>query len=298
VLKVPVEKQTVSGKDLLIKVEKADARIESIGAKITDIFNHFSQINEEIGEIRSMVIERERGVLEMQTGFEKMRDDVSKAEPGKVASRMDSFDQTILEVSARAEKTEAMIGELKTGFMEFKEKLKGIQSTENLLDLLKDLDEKTKSVTESSNHSERMAAKAEKMFLEIDKRLPEMESTMDKMNDITGMMNQMVRDIDAMKIDLKTSVHKEDLKKIWNEIDDIKGVKPKIETSVTEIPEAGKSAEISIPAVEEEVPEIVEIPRPVEKTKKDDQIPKMLEEAYGYLKLGGKTTKPWKSIRT
>jgi hypothetical protein len=204
---------------------------------------------------------------------------------------MQSLDQTILEVSARSEKTEARIDELKTEFMGFKEKLKGIQSTENLLDILKQLDEKTNSVTESSNHSERMAAKAEKMFLEIDKRLPEMESAMDKINDVTGMMNQIVRDIDAMKIDLKTSVHKEDLRKIWNEIDDIRHIKPRRETDVTEIPEASKSAQIEIPTVEEEkVPEIVEIPKPVDETKKEDPIPKMLDEAYGYLKLGGKSS--------
>ena len=120
---MPVEKQTISGKELLIKVEKGNAKIESIEAKITDIFNHFSQINEEIGEIRSMVIERERGVIEMQTGFEKMKDDVSHVKPEKIASRMESFDQTLLEVSARTEKAEARIDELKTEFLGFKEKL-------------------------------------------------------------------------------------------------------------------------------------------------------------------------------
>ncbi len=287
---MPVEKQTISGKELLIKVEKADVRIESIESKLTDIFDHFSQINEEIGEIRSMVIERERGVLEMRTEFDKMKDDVSHVEPEKTARRIDSFDQTLLETAARIEKTEAKVEELKNGLDVFKEKLKGIQSTENLLDLLKELDEKARNVTEYSNHSERMAAKAEKMFLEIDKRLPEMESAMDKINDVGGMVNQIVMDIDAIKIELKTAVHKEDIKRIWGEIDDIKGMRPHREEAITRIPKTGEVLEIELPG--EEVPEIIEIPRPVteESETKEDVIPAMLDEAYGYLKMGGKSS--------
>lgn len=305
------QRGSISSGDILIRTEKLEAKIDTLNSSISSTQDRISRLSEEIGELRAMIIEREKKFTDIETGFEKMREAVSVIKPESIDKNLKGFEKNITKMTAQVEKNSLFLTKISEDMKSFRTKLKSIQSLENIADVMKQVQEKADDADNSSRTSSRMAAKAEKMFLELDKRLPELEKSMDRINEMDEMTKNLMRVTDELSIKLKTSVHKEDLEKLDLDIRDrIENLATQMKTGMApaksdeeiDIPKVDKiitkSQEIEedeVPIGEFDIPEPDSIPastkkKAEEKPKLGKTIPEMVTEARGYLKLGGKSS--------
>jgi DNA repair exonuclease SbcCD ATPase subunit len=302
----------LSPSDVLIRTEKLEAKLETINANITGTQDRISRLSEEIGELRAMIIEREKKFTDIETEFEKIKGEVSVIRPQTISKNIESFETRLTKIDAQIEKNGLFITKLSEEIKEFRTRLKSIQSLENVAEVMKKVQEKAADVEQSKRHATRMAAKAEKMFLELDKRLPELEKSMDRIAQMEEVNKDLIKITDELSIKLKTAIHREDLEKVDLEIADrLVAIEQQLKTGVPRLSEEDK--EIDIPKVKEGAPvgkefkaedipvEEIDIPSPEgipevpSPTKKETPkigktIPDMIKEARGYLKLGGHST--------
>ena len=91
--------------DFSFKLDKIDGRLEAEVGSREAINERLSTFAEEIGELRSMILDRERSFNEIQTGFERIEDATRSIHPEKITADFEKLERLITNNTIKVEKT-------------------------------------------------------------------------------------------------------------------------------------------------------------------------------------------------
>ncbi|MCX6821326.1 MAG: hypothetical protein NTW30_00960, partial [Candidatus Aenigmarchaeota archaeon] len=138
--------------ELLLRLEKIDGKLEIFDNSKNEVSERTTQLAEEIGELRSMIMERERSFTKIESDFEKVKETVSGLEPARIKSAFEKRKMEILENKAKTEELEALVRALGEDVKKFRTTLEKIKSFENIADLSFDMDRKVAEVREVKDY--------------------------------------------------------------------------------------------------------------------------------------------------
>jgi len=216
----PKEEGEVGLHDLILRIEKMDGKLDMIDRFRDDVNERVTQLAEEIGELRTMIMERERSFDKIATEFEKVKDTVSGLEPVKIKTELDKKEKEILENKVKMERLETLVKALSEENKKFREIMDKIKSFENLTDISYDIDRKVSKIKEVKDHADMIASKVENIFSELNEKMSELENQRDKVEKLDELTIEMTKMLDEVSVKLSKFVEKKDLKQFQREIEE------------------------------------------------------------------------------
>ena len=200
--------------DIILRLEKVDGKIDIMDRSRNDFTERTTQLAEEIGELRSMVMERERALDKITAEFEMVKDAVSDIRPQKIKKELDKRELETMEDRARIEKIEVMVKTLSEENKNFREKMEKIKSFENLVELSYELDRKISEMKEIRTYADMMASKVESIFSELNDKVSQLENQREKIDKMDELTIEMTKMLDEVSLKLTKFVEEKDLKNL------------------------------------------------------------------------------------
>jgi len=217
---VEEKKPEMSLSDLILRLEKIDGKIEVLTKFRDEMSERVTQLAEEIGELRSMLLERERSFDQVKTEFEKIKDSVNEIEPMKIIKELEKKEGEIMGNRAKIEKIELMIRELKNENAKFKNLLEKIKSFENLVDMYYDVSRRISQIKDVKDYTDKIASKVENIFSEMNEKLSELENQKEKIEKLDELTVEITKMLDEMSVKLTQFVKEKDLKDLKKTIEE------------------------------------------------------------------------------
>jgi chromosome segregation ATPase len=217
----PPIKTAASDTDLLLlKTEKMEGRIESITETNKAIEERMSNLNQEIGELRSSIMERDRSIKEFQGGFARIKEIADGMEPEKIAAELAKKDELIEKNAAMLESLDLKVKEIRKGIKSNANVLEDFRDMKNLMKLIQSLKEKVGKVEDDKKFTSRTAAKIETMFSDLGNKLAEFQLYKDKIAFNEETMHEIMKTVDAIETRVQEIVKKDDIKRMEDSIDE------------------------------------------------------------------------------
>lgn len=215
---LPVEKpkkeKEVKGmtvEHVMLKLEKAEGKIESLDSQKVATDERISRLTEEIGELRSSLLEKERMFNVVETGFGKIKDATEEINPQKIRKEMDKNAETLLKFEAQVESLNLKLDELTKGNEKIKDILSKIKSFENIVAVFEEMQKKLDAVEDDKQYVTREAGKIESIFSEINKKMREFRKYQERIDLNKDMLNEIMKTVDLVELKLEKLASKDDL---------------------------------------------------------------------------------------
>jgi chromosome segregation ATPase len=199
---------------LVLKVERLGGKIDSIEEIRHVSEERFSRLSEEIGELRSSLLEKDRAFDRVDAGFRKMEDIVEELQPASLRKELEKRSDGIMKNQARIEALGTQIKEMSKNAKEFRTLLSKIKDVKNLINMSNEIS-KTLTKIESERRSiTKTSGKIETIFSELSKKISEFDSYKDKVDFNADTMHDLMKSLDMLEVKLEGMLKKEDMEKI------------------------------------------------------------------------------------
>lgn len=205
---------------LLLKTEKLEGKIEAMADFRKAVEERLSSLNQEIGELRSSILEKDRSLREVQQGFAKIREVSEGIEPEKITGELAKKDEAIEKNQALIESLTTHIKQLRKDIKANSDVLESIRDIKNLANIIQTLKNKMGKIEEDRKFTSRTAGKIETMFSELSDKLGDFQGYKDKITFNEDTMHEIMKTMDMLETKLEETSKKDDLKKLEGSMDE------------------------------------------------------------------------------
>ncbi|MEK6943683.1 MAG: hypothetical protein AABX00_06480 [Nanoarchaeota archaeon] len=206
---------------------KITADIEKLKAQFSTFYElqkstteRFSMINQQIGELRSMLIERDKSGQLLEAKATQAIDLVKTVQPDKMMVELRKSDGKVEALRANIESTENIIGNLVTELKDVKSKVMVFRGMEQVIALNEEAKKELLEVKKIQATVERHADKVETMFSEMQKKFTDFIKFNDIVKDLDKSFKQISTDFDTIKIKLSDLASKKEVENLITKFDD------------------------------------------------------------------------------
>ena len=210
--KVKIE-QEIDLEKILMDTEKLRVELDVLKEIKFNADERIKELAESIGEVRSLIFQNDAAGKEIEIKVNKMDEIVSDLKPEKIMKKLQEREQAIEQTQIRVEKLEAMNADLIKKVLSAEKALANIKSLENLMEIVKDIDEKVLKINELKSSTERDSAKAERFYMEMGKGLEEFGLLKERLERLEELNKELVRGVDENTIKLENAVTKDELRR-------------------------------------------------------------------------------------
>ncbi len=217
--------------DNLVKdIEKLQGKLEVVTELKTQLSETTRTFSEEIGELRTMILDREKGFSKMEFGFEKVNEIVKDIEPQMITRNLEKKEQRILGVEMKIEKLETFSKEITKQTMMVREVMDKVKSFENLVGVADKVKKYLKQSEETKNYTDRIAGKIETMFEDVNTKVLDMDEKATELENMDSLLKEMVPIMDKLQISIAGKADMKDIKSL-NEM----GVSSKVQEKIKDL---------------------------------------------------------------
>ncbi len=226
---------------LNVEIEKLKVMLDAVRDTKRATDETIQNLSENLGEIRSLVMQTDANFKTSLSKMERMEDDVSAVRPKEITKKFNEVKENLEKKDLELEKIEQKLKGTTEKVNEIHEMLKSIGGVENLASLNKDIQDKLKDITEAIKYIQRIGTRTEKIFIDLSKGMEDLILLKAKQEDYDESLKNVLSSIDSLDIKLKEYVTKEDLNvfreenmMIKKEMDKINKVLPVAELKLPE----------------------------------------------------------------
>lgn len=198
--------------DLVLRLEKIDGKLEILDRSRNDVNDRLTQTAEEIGELRTMMMERERTFDKVKSQFDLVKESVNDIRPERLSKKFEKTEQNILENKAKIETLETLIKTLAEENRRFRRLMEKIKSFENLVDISYEMERKLTRINEIKNYADVVVSKVENIFSELNEKVSQLESQREKIEKLDELTIEITKMLDEVSIKMTKFVTEKDLK--------------------------------------------------------------------------------------
>jgi chromosome segregation ATPase len=274
--------------DLLFRVERIDGKLEMLESFRQSTEERTTNLTEEIGELRSMLLEKEKKLGDIEADVEKVLASVAELDLEKIKKIFKKRDEEILELTANLERVESTLKAIQEENKEMKDALDKIKSMENLVEISNKINEKLEKIDESKDYVDKIATKVETIFYDINSKLMDFENKKGKIVELDELSIELVKTLDKITLEITKFAKVEDVNKLNSilegmkkDLDKSKGYKTEILSAVekdviTPISTKVDGLNKRLKEIEDRMKDIIKV-EDIDKLKKDMNRVKMHE---------------------
>lgn len=207
-----VSEEETKMSDLVLKLEKIDGKLEILDGSRNDVNDRLTQVAEEIGELRTMMMERERTFDKVKSQFDLVKESVTDIRPERLIKKFEKIEQDNLENKAKIETLETLIKALAEENRRFRRLMEKIKSFENLVDISYEMERKLTRINEIKSYADVVVAKVENIFSELNEKVSQLESQRERIEKLDELTIEITKMLDEVSIKMTKFVTEKDLK--------------------------------------------------------------------------------------
>ncbi|MEM7816067.1 MAG: hypothetical protein QXN71_03040 [Candidatus Aenigmatarchaeota archaeon] len=215
----------ISGKssedEILMSIEKINAKIETMEGLRQVTEEKISRLSEEIGELRSAILEKEKVFNQMETGFTRIKEMFEEVQPKKIRAELDKKEDAIEKLAAKVESFDAKISDIKKNMADVVSVMEKVKDIKNIIALSATITKKMEKIEEDKKEVTKTASKIESMFSELSEKMAEFHQYRDKIEFSSDSMHDLMKSIDMLEAKVENSVSKDDFRKLDDRFEQI-----------------------------------------------------------------------------
>lgn len=180
-------------------IEKLAAKLDFITESRKIDEEKFSRLNEEIGELRSMLIDNERKINDLDIKASKAADLVSEVQPEKLMEGVEKEKAKIDALKAKMESNEMIANKIIEEFKGIKNKMAIFKGVEEIIELNKDVREEIETIRKIESNVEKHANKVENVFINVEKRFTEFQKLKERIKEIDKNVSNVLNEFNELK---------------------------------------------------------------------------------------------------
>jgi len=208
-------------------VEKITAELEVFKQFRTMNEEKFHQLSEEIGELRSTLLEKEKKIGEFEAKTARVYDMVEAVQPEELMKNVQKLDARIETSDATIKKDEKLLTNLTTELRDIRSAIAVFKNTERLVKLNTEIGTQLSNIEKVQTKIDRQSSKVEDMFIEMGKRTSKYEVLFDTVGSLENAFKDIVRGFDEVEIGYKNFVQEKDFGKFKKDVQDAIDVEKK-----------------------------------------------------------------------
>ncbi len=242
------EKKEVSLPELLLRIERLEGRLDVLDNFSKDAQERFLQLSQDIGELRSMIFERDKTIGRLESDIGKLTESLAFADPDRMKEWMNKKEKEIEEIRANQERLLEVVNVLRDQVNEIEDLVSKVKDFESLVKLSNKLTQKIARLEDTEKYVSKLTGKVETIFMEMSDKLAEISAQKEKVDKLDELMVEVVRSLDEVSSKIVDFVKRDDVEKIIE-----KNVDKAIEKQLKEKIEIVKKASDEIKEMKEKL---------------------------------------------
>lgn len=211
-------KENIKLNSLIAGVEKLKAQAEA-NAELRQIFSEkFTRIDEEIGELRTMLIDREKEMKNLEITATKAADLVGEVQPEKLMIEVKRMDAKVEALKGKLESHEQINDTLMEELKEVRNNIRTFRGVKEIEKMTKDLLEDQTVLRKIEATVEQHSDKVESMFMEMNKRYEEIKRLKDMAENLSTSFSKVNAEVGDFKIKFQNLASKDEFNKFKTDI--------------------------------------------------------------------------------
>ncbi|MBI2133930.1 hypothetical protein HYU11_04580 [Candidatus Woesearchaeota archaeon] len=194
-----------------LDLEKLKNQFASFYEMNKAVSERFARVNEQIGELRAMIIDMDRAKQHLEAKATQAIDIVESVQPEKLMVELRKEDAKVEGVRATIDSHEAMINNILSELKDLRNKLSSLRGLEEVVKMSEqvkgDLVEMRKMQVLIQRHSDRV----ETIFAEMSKNFGELNRFRDVTNDLNTSFKKLSSDVDNLSVKIDTLSSKKEV---------------------------------------------------------------------------------------
>jgi chromosome segregation ATPase len=193
-----------SSSSVVADIVRLKAQFESF-AEIRKVTNErFTRLNEQIGELRGMIMDLNRSLQEVEVKTVKAVDLVEAVQPDKLMVEVRKEDSKVEALRANLESNENLMKTVMNELRDLRKQMSVFKGLEQVIKLSDDIKNESTNILKIKGTIDRHSDKIESIFVESQKRFGQFEEATEKINDLNKQLKQLSQDLDATRVKIPT----------------------------------------------------------------------------------------------
>ncbi|MEM3373967.1 MAG: hypothetical protein QXE31_01980 [Candidatus Woesearchaeota archaeon] len=209
------------------KSEQVNSSAAALSAEIIKLkaqFDQFSElrkvINEQIGELRGMIMDTNRSMQDVEIKTVKAVDLVEAVHPDKLMVEVRKQDAKIEALKAGIESNDSIMKSLMEQLKDMRHEISTFRGVEQVVKLNEEVKKELMDIKKIEATVERHSDKIEGIFIETQKKFQEFDSLNDKFKELQKQVSSLLENSDQVKVKLATTASKKEVEDLVNKFND------------------------------------------------------------------------------
>ncbi len=184
------------------------------------INERFTRLNEQVGELRGMIMDGNRAMQDMEVKTVKAVDLVEAVHPDKLMVEVRKQDAKIESLKAGIESNDSIMKSIMEQLKDMRHQLSTFRGIDQVVQLNEEVKKELMNIKKVEATVERHSDKIEGIFIESQKRFQEFDSLNDKLKEIQRQISNLTEQTDQNKVKLATTASKKEVEDLINKFND------------------------------------------------------------------------------
>ena len=203
---------------LSTEIDKIKASVEGFEEIRKSLTERFTRISEQIGELRSMILERDKSIQEIELKAIKAYDLVEAVHPEKIMTEVQKQDAKAEALKANLEGNESIMNRVMEELKEAKRKIEFFRGVEEIVKLSEEVKKELIEIKKIESRININADKVETIYSEMRKKYKDIETFSSNLNELKVGQEQSSKDIGFLKDRVTQLVDKGELDKLVKKV--------------------------------------------------------------------------------
>lgn len=205
---------------LVLELEKMKVKLETVENTRSVVEERIEHIMENIGELRTMLFEKESSGKEQEAKLDKFVEMVSDLEPQRFAKELDKRDRQLSEQAMKIEKLETISSDMSQTVAKLRTMLEAIGSLKNIATVSKDIADRSAKIDGTVSKVERLADETGRVYIELNRRLNEFTLYRGKQDIMAESLKELVGMTESMSGKLDNFATRDDAAELKRSVED------------------------------------------------------------------------------
>lgn len=200
------------------EVDRMKAGIEAFAEVRKSFTERFSRVSEQIGELRSMILERDKSIQEIELKAIKAYDLVASVQPEKIMTQVQKQDAKAEALKANLEGNEAIMDRVMEELKNVKKKVEFFRGVEEIVKLSEEVKRELIEIKKIESRISLHADKVDTIYAEMRKKFQFIEEAESKLNELKVGSDQNAKDVNFLKDRIGGLASKEEVERLVSKV--------------------------------------------------------------------------------
>ncbi|MBI5225400.1 hypothetical protein HY989_06030 [Candidatus Micrarchaeota archaeon] len=207
---------------IILEIEKMKVKVESTEGMRTVIEERIEHIMETIGELRTMLFEKEGQGKEQEAKLDRFIEMVSDLEPQKFAKELDKRDKQLSDQAFKIEKLENISSDMVESLGRIRSTLDAIGSLKNIATVSKDIADRSAKIDATVSKVERLADETGRVYVELNRKMNDFTLYRGKQDILAESLKELASMAESLGGKFDSYAQKDDLSNIKKDLEDVR----------------------------------------------------------------------------